>query len=69
MRTAHNDASLKSAFHSARHEAEKASGRADLSEKLISIPSRGISRSSPIVTPRVHLVNAIVPFTAQPKGD
>src|SRR6059036_3790651 len=39
MRTAHNEPSLKSAFHSARHEAEKAFGNPDVYiEKLIVNP-------------------------------
>src|SRR5207244_5500639 len=59
LRTAHNEPSLKSAFHSARHEAEKAFGNEQVYiEKLIVNPHHvefQIVADSP-----VHIVDLVV---------
>jgi hypothetical protein len=65
MRTAHNEPRLQSAFHSARHEAEKAFGNDQVYlEKLITIRITSNFRLLPIVMVALSIwANAIVPFS------
>jgi len=71
MRTAHNEPSLKSAFHSARHEAQKAFGTNKSIWKSSSIiPITLNFRSSPTATVASCIsANAIAPFSAKPESD
>jgi Pyruvate carboxylase len=69
MRAAHNEPSLKSAFHSARHEAQKAFGNDQVYlEKLSSIRATLNFKSWPIAMATSSiLANAIAQFNGVTK--